>query len=135
MQQIEEKKFLANLRDDGIIHVNFSKGITIDLKCQEKMANAFLLLTEVNRPFIYTSDGNIAITREAQRNALEMDKYLPISASAVVVKNTAQKLLADFYYFFRPPRHPYQVHTSFQQGIDWLKEFRPSKEVITKEKH
>lgn len=107
-------------------------GITIDLECQDKLAASFQKLTNIKRPFIYTSEGSIAVTKEAQKNALEMDRDAPILASAVIVNNTAQKLLADFYYFFRP-QHPFEVYTSFQKGINWLNDFQPTRKP-TKDK-
>lgn len=118
---INRDRFRIELRNDGIIHVHFSKGVKIDLDCQNEMGECFKQLTTNKRPFIYTAEGTVAVTKEAQRNAREMDKDIPILASAVVVNNPAQRLLTDFYYFFKPSQHSLKVFTNFEKGVEWLK--------------
>lgn len=122
----ETEKYSIKLREDGIVHTNFKQGATIDLECQDQMKICFEALTaSVKRPFIYTADGSVAVTKEAQINAHELDRQIPITGSVVITKNTAQKLIADFYYLMRPPVNPLKIYTRFEKGINWLNTYHP----------
>ena len=73
------------------------------------MVEAYWELTDKLVPFVFTAEGFVKLTREAQKNAKVIEEETPVGASALIVKNTAQKLLADFYYKISPPKRPLKV--------------------------
>lgn len=85
------------------------------------MKAAYWELSDKLAPFIFTAEGFIKLTKEAQKNAKLMEDETPVGASALIVKNTAQKLMADFYYKISPPKRPLKVFKDFDKGIEWLK--------------
>lgn len=121
MDRIQNNLFDVALRSDGIMHVHVHDRIEINLDCQNLMKKVYWELTEVPRPFVFTAGEFISLTREAQKNAKIMEKDTPVVASALVVNNVAQKLMAEFYYKFDRPKYPLKVFKNFDRGIEWLK--------------
>ncbi len=126
---IETDRINVTLRSDGIVHVHIKDRVTIDLDCQSEMKRVYWEATAVLRPFIFTSGEFLSLTREAQKNAKNMENDVPVAASALVVHNVAQKLMADFYYKFDRPKHPLKVFKDFNKGIEWLKNSSSFKEL------
>jgi hypothetical protein len=120
LKEIETEHFIGRLRADGIVHVHVKKNTTITLLVQEEMKKVYWALTDVKRPFVFTGDEFATITKEARNNAIEMEAHVPISSNAIIVKNLAQKIIADYYYKFNKPKNPYKVFKRFNDGIIWL---------------
>ena len=91
------------------------------------MKETYWKVTEIKRPFIFSAGEFVSITKEARKNATKMEDQVPVSASAVLVINLAQKLIADFYYKFDKPKNPLKVFRDFDKGIEWLKKTDQSK--------
>ena len=121
MDQVKTERFDVSLRTDGIMHVHIHDRVEIDLDCQKKMQEVYWEVTAESRPFIFTAGEFISITREAQKNAKVIEGDTPVVASALIVNNIAQKLMADFYYKFDPPKNPLKVFKKFDRGLEWLK--------------
>lgn len=121
VDSIKTERFDATLRSDGIIHVHVHERVEIDLDCQREMEKAYWQLTDIPRPFVFTAGPFISLTKEAQKHAKTLEDDTPVAASALVVNNIAQKLMADFYYKFDPPKNPLKVFKDFDKGIEWLK--------------
>ncbi len=121
VKSIETDRLIVSLREDGIVHVYTKDRVTIDIDCQNEMKRLYWEITDIPRPFIFSSGEFLSLTREAQKNAKTMEKNVPVAASALVVRNVAQKLMADFYYKFDPPNNPLKVFRDFEKGLDWLK--------------
>jgi hypothetical protein len=120
------------LRKDGIVHVHIKNNVTVDIDCQDEMEIIYWEITKEPRYFIYTAGQFLTFTKEAQRNAKEMEKRVPVIASALIVTNLAQRLIADFYYKMNKPVRPLKVFRNFDKGVEWLIE--RSKLQSTKEK-
>lgn len=129
MKTIETDRLVVKLRDDGIVHVHTKDRVTIDIDCQNEMKRIYWEITDVSRPFIFTAGEFLSLTHEAQKNAKKMELDVPVAASALVVNNIAQKLMADFYYKFDRPKNPLKVFKDFDKGLEWLK----SLDVYTKD--
>lgn len=121
MKTLETDRLIVTLRDDGIVHVHMKDRVTIDIDCQDEMKRVYWEITDVPRPFIFSSGEFLSLTREAQKNAKKMEREVPVAASALVVNNIAQKLMADFYYKFDRPKNPIKVFKDFDKGLEWLK--------------
>lgn len=124
------ESFTVHLRSDGIVHVHILASTRITVELQKFMEDSYKEVTSIKRPFIFSGDEFVSITKEARTNAIVMANRIPIICSAIVVRNLAQKIIADYYYKFNKPPDPYKVFKSFDDGIDWLRSnFNP--EVIS----
>lgn len=122
IKSIEFDSLIGILRSDGIVHVHLKENTLITLEVQAEMERSYNELTPVKRPFIFTGDEFIAITSEARKNAVAMENRVPISVSAIIVRNLAQRIIADYYYKFNRPINPYKVFTNKEKAIIWIKE-------------
>lgn len=111
----------VTLRHDGIIHVIFKENTEINAAVQRILRDAYLKLTK-GKPslFIYEANEFISLNRDVEQNALDMFEVPLAKASAVVVTNLAQKLIADHFFNSYQPKHPSNVFQSFDDGIAWL---------------
>lgn len=121
LTRVEVKEAIVGIRMDGIIHVYYKPGITLDVPLQKKMLAIFLDLTRgEDKPFIWEAGPNVRLPKEARLYASEMEKFAPVEASVVVVKNWYQKIMAAFYYKVNRPGMIYKVTRDFDKGIEWL---------------
>jgi hypothetical protein len=119
--KIETDRIIVSLREDGIVHVHVKDRTVIDIECQLEMKDSYWKVVDEQSPFVFTAGDYIKLTKEAQKNAKEMEETVPVGASALIVNNIAQKMLADFYYKISPPKNPLKVFRDFDKGIEWLK--------------
>jgi hypothetical protein len=121
IKKVETAQYIVGVRDDGIIHVFYKEHTELDVKLQLEMLDVYFELCE-NKPypFIFEAEEYITITKEARDNALSLEDKSPLAVSAILVKNLAHKLIADFYLKFNKPRRPYKVFKNFEEGVDWL---------------
>lgn len=110
------------LREDGIMHISFKSNTHINVEVQEEMVKTYWQLTDIKRPFIFEGGDFVSVCPEARKNALLIEEQTPVLASAILVKNLGQRILADYYYKVFPPKYPLKVFRSFDAGIEWLKQ-------------
>ncbi|MDX2361486.1 MAG: hypothetical protein QNK23_11820 [Crocinitomicaceae bacterium] len=122
IKSVVREQFRVDLRADGLMHVHFFANTTVTIELQSELEQVYETITQVRRPFIYTGDEFVSITSEARANAIKMAERIPCFASAIVVQNLAQKIIADYYYRFNKPPNPYKVFRKFDEGISWVKE-------------
>lgn len=122
IKTIEVDCLIGILRSDGIVHIHLKENTMITTEVQVEMERCYNELTSVKRPFIFTGDEFVAITSEARKNAVAMEERVPISVSAIIVRNLAQRIIADYYYKFNRPLRPYKVFTNKEKAITWIKE-------------
>lgn len=118
---IKHEKVHVGLRKDGIVHVYFVSNTEINVELQNVMLNLYHEVTKGKKtPFIFEGGEFISVTKEARENAVKLEPLTPTSASAIMVKNLGQKIIADFYYFVNKPLQPYKVFSNFDKAIAWL---------------
>lgn len=123
IKKVETEQYIVGIRDDSIIHVFYKEHTELDVKLQLEMLDVYIQLCgDKHYPFIFEAEEYITITKEARDNALSLEDKSPLALSAILVKNLAHKLIADFYLKFNKPKRPYKVFKDFQEGINWLKE-------------
>jgi len=123
IRKIITDEVIVGLRDDGIVHVFYKEHTELDIKLQlEILEFYFQICGDEKYPFIFEADEYVTITKEARDNAIVLEEKSPVSMSAIIVKNLAHKLIADFYLKFNKPKRPFKVFKDFQEGINWLKE-------------
>lgn len=121
IRKIEHDQFIVALRDDGIVHVTFLPNTEITVQLQGVLIEFYERLTLGEKAYFVFEGGEfVSITKDARENAIVMEESTPTIASAIVVKNLGQKIIADFYYKVNRPKQPYKVFWSFEKAIDWL---------------
>lgn len=115
-------RVIIRLREDGIVHVHFKADTTITVELQDELVIHYNNITKIKRPFMFTGGEFVNVTKEARKNAITMEKNVPLTASAIVVINLAQRIIANYYYKFTRPKTPYKVFANEEQALLWLNE-------------
>lgn len=122
VRKIELEHVIICMRDDGIVHVTFLPSTEITVDFQNELVENYKLITGNKKTrFIFEGGEFVSIGKEARENAIKIEEQSPCIASAVIVKNLGQKILADFYYMVNKPKLPFKVFWTFEKAIDWLK--------------
>lgn len=118
---IEIKEAVILLRTDGIIQITYREGIEIDVGLQMRMYELFNgICCGKKRPFLFAALDGVSVTPEARDNAIKMETIFPGSATAVLAKTLAYKLIANFYLKVNRPKTPYRVFNDEKKAIEWL---------------
>ena len=118
---IENDQVTVGRRQDDIIHVCFKPNTEITVDLQKELVEMYLKMTDGKKGYFVFEGGEfVSITREARANAILIEEQTPVICSAVVVRNLAQKIIADFYYMVDKPKNPYKVFHQFEKAIEWL---------------
>lgn len=122
LKTLESDHVTIRLRQDGIVIVSFHPNTEITVDFQNILVQLYHEITG-GTPSLFLFDGGefVSITKEARENAILMEKQTPTKASAIVVRNLGQKIIADFYYKVNKPIQPYKVFWQHEKAIDWLK--------------
>lgn len=121
---IEIEEAIITEREDGILHVHFKEGVEVNVELQGRMYDIYNeICGEVKKPFLFTGEDFISVTKEARDNAIVMEALFPGLASAVVAPSIAYKLMANFYLLVNKPKTPYKVFNHKEEAIEWLRTF------------
>ena len=121
MKRLENDQVIVTLRTDGIVHVSFLPNTEITVEFQQVLLDMYNEITGGEKSlFVFDGGEFVSITKEARENAVAIEETTPTKASAIVVKNLAQKIIADFYYKVNRPKQPYKVFWQFDKAIEWL---------------
>ena len=125
LEFIEHEKVTVSKRSDLIIHVAFKPNTEITVEFQDELVAMYNQLTGGEKSlFIFEGGEFVSITKDARENAITIEDNTPTRASAIVVRNLAQKIVADFYYKINKPKQPFKVFWSFEKGIIWLQSLK-----------
>lgn len=123
VRKFETDDVIVGIRADGILHAYYKPNTVVDVPLQMQVRDFLIELTgNVKHPTIFQAGEFISLTKEARDNAITMEDKTPTLLTVVVVRNFAQKLIADFYYKVNKPKQPYKVVWQFEKGIQWLLE-------------
>jgi hypothetical protein len=121
IRKIDHEMVTIAMRNDGIVHVYFKPGTEITVPFQGELVPMYNEITEGKKAkFIFEGGEFVSITKDARENAIVIENDTPLMASAVIVQNLGQKIIADFYYLVNKPKQPYKVFYSFPKAIEWL---------------
>jgi len=121
MKRLENDQVIVTLRPDGIVHVSFLPHTEITVEFQQVLLDMYNEVTGGKKSlFVFDGGEFVSITKDARENAVAIEETTPTKASAIVVKNLAQKIIADFYYKVNRPKQPYKVFWQFDKAIEWL---------------
>lgn len=127
IKEINLPEASISLREDGIVHVHYNENTIVDIPLQLKMLEKFHEITGGKlTPFIFTASDGVQVTLEARNNAIKTEENTPCYGTAVIVTNTAYKLIANFYLKFNKPKRPYKVFSNKEVAVKWLKTIKLS---------
>jgi hypothetical protein len=116
--------FIA-LCKQGIIHIKYLEGQTIDIKEKIEEKRALKEIAGgIKYPILISFENYVTITKEAKEYSVLIEPEQPFLAVAILVENLAYQLMADFYFKFYKPKVAYKVFKSEEKAIEWLKEIR-----------
>lgn len=125
VQTISLTSMTLNLDKQGIVHIRYHEGQTIDVKEKIEEKRALLEITKGEKHLIIISfDHFVTITKEAKEYSILIEPEQPFLAVAIIVENLAYQLMADFYFKFYKPKVAYKVFKSDDKAIEWLIEIR-----------
>jgi hypothetical protein len=126
VREIKIPEGTVSLREDGIVYVYYHKNTVVDIDVQKRMLEVFDEITGKKKShFIFDADDGVIVTPEARDNAIVMEDQTPVLATAVVAKNLAYRLIANFYIKVNKPKGKYRVVKSIEEGVKWLKSLNP----------
>jgi hypothetical protein len=108
---------------DGIVYVRFKSNIVVDVPLQMKLLELYNGFLDKHVPFLFEAEEGATINKEARDNSRNIEHLIPFKATAVVVGNIAQAMVANFYMKFNKPNHPYKVFNKREEAVQWLKQY------------
>lgn len=119
---VEIEECFVRLRYDGIVHVYYKEKTVIDPELQERTIKIFREITGGARAnFIFEGAEDVVFTKEARDNSLKLEREnTVIHASAIIVKNLAGRIVANFFIRINHPRIKYKAFSSVDDAIAWL---------------
>src|SRR5688572_7737642 len=97
VKQVKINEATITLRKDGIVHVLFHKGVTLDLSLQMLMLTIYNEITgRKKHPFMFEALHGVKVTKEAKENAIRIESEAPGNAYAVVANNLMYGVIANF---------------------------------------
>jgi hypothetical protein len=124
IKKIEHPKAIVAMRDDGIVHVYYKKGILLDFQMQLELLEIFNEITDKASPFIFEAASGVRITKEARNKATTLEDRFPCSCSAIYAQNYFFLVIGNFFAKIKRPKTPYRVFTSFPDAIEWIKKVK-----------
>ena len=109
--------------EDGIVYVRFKANVVVDVPLQMKLLELYNGFLTKRVPFLFEAEEGATINKEARDNSRNIEHLVPFKATAVVVDNLAQAMVANFYMKFNKPGHPYKVFNKRADAIQWLKQY------------
>lgn len=121
LKNLETQTASINLCDNGLIRVMLKKNSEIDKEKAQENIKAYIELIDENLYsfLIFPEDDSIVYMEDARRDAKKNEVAFDKICVAVVIKNLAQKLLANFYLKFHQPGYPFKVFSSTETAEAW----------------
>lgn len=121
VRQIEIPEAYIRLRSDGIVYVFHKENVTLDIELQTRMVEIFIEITGNQKAnFIFESDEGFVFTREARENSIKIEDDSLVNASAIIVKNLASRIIANFFIKVTKPKVKYRMFGNVTDAADWL---------------
>lgn len=112
--------YFTGLRKDNILHIFFKSKIIVDLKTQIELLKVYdRVSNSINTAYMIEGGDFIRLKKEAQRHVQERENELKHISLYVIVKNNAQRIIANFFYKFYKPNKPFKIVGSFDEAVQW----------------
>lgn len=78
-----------------------------------------------NKPYLLVTDArvNLSITSDARKAVASKEVSPLLVANAVLVNNTAVRLVANFFARVNKPHFKYKVFNGEEEALTWLKQY------------
>lgn len=124
MKEINLKKSVVSLTDEGILHIYLKAGSEIELADAGLIVEAMGKLGEGKKyPVLIDAGEFTSIDKEVRIFSASEESNIYTLADAIAYYSLAQKLVADFYVKHNKPVVPTKVFAAKQEAVDWLKTF------------
>jgi hypothetical protein len=113
-------------RRQNYLYIRYKEFSRIDLEVAEMHAKIILDLCNGKRyPFVLDGlDLQVDFSHEARVFISEYEPVVKIrSAQAIVVNNTHNKLIANYFHKFHKPKNPIEIFSKFEDAVGWVKQF------------
>lgn len=124
MHEIELKKSIVSLLDDGILHIHFKPGAEI------LFSDAVLIVEAMEKvgkgkkyPVLIDAGEFVSVDQEVRLFSASEDSNMFTIADAIAYYSFGQKLIADFYIKNNKPKVPTRAFATKKEATDWLKTF------------
>jgi hypothetical protein len=112
------------LREDGIIQVDFANELLLDVEdCEELIRSYTSILGTKKVPILHVFGEYTNVTKGARDFSASPQGLKHSSAEAYVLSSLAHKLLLNFYIKFNKPKVPTQFFTTKEDATVWLLTF------------
>jgi hypothetical protein len=124
MKEINLKKSVVSLMDEGIIHIHLKSQCEIELDDAVAIVEAMGNVGGGKKyPVLIDAGEFTTIDKEVRIFSASAESNLYTLADAIAYYSLAQRLVADFYIHYNSPTVPTRAFTAKKDAIDWLKTF------------
>lgn len=134
LKQTETRSSVISLCSDGIVRVMGKSNEVMDEKrMQHNIAEYNKMIDGKSYAFLYyTEDDTFVFGSDAIRYAKSNQDSFPKTCIAVMVKNLAQKIVANFYLKFSPQKSPMRIFTNMRDAEAWcLQQYKLSQKTYS----
>tara|TARA_R110002073_G_scaffold41884_2_gene117988 strand:- start:314 stop:694 length:381 start_codon:yes stop_codon:yes gene_type:complete len=123
MRNYFENDYTSYRFHDGVLHIIYHQGVSIDLNAAVQIVKDRLLLHEGRRLPILCDIRGINDINKSARAYLAMEGSTLIKAVAVIVEPPVSEMLSEFYIRTSNPPIPTQSFEHMEDALVFLKEF------------
>lgn len=123
MRNYFENDYTSYRFHDGVLHIIYHEGVSVDLNAAVQIVKDRLLLHEGRRLPILCDIRGIKDINKSARAYLAMEGSTLIKAVAVIVEPPVSEMLSEFYIRTSNPPIPTQSFEHMEDALVFLKEF------------
>lgn len=125
MNQIELKKSIVSLLENGIMHIHLKHGAEIELSDAILIVEAMGKLGKGKKfPVLIDAGEFTSVDKEVRIFSASEESNLYTIADAIAYYSFAQKLIADFYIKHNKPAVPTKAFPTKEEALKWLETFK-----------
>ena len=124
IHKISTDEITVTLRPDGIVHLYIHPETEISKKTLLSISSSLKqLVGEDSIPLIVEAGEFVSVNKEAKEYAKNYESEIDVISRAVITKNLAQKIIANYYYKNRTVSSPVEEFDTIKEGVEWLTKF------------
>lgn len=114
----------VQLREDGIVQVNFADELLLDVPECKELSEVYSTIVSNNKiPILHIIGKYMNVTKGAREYGASDEGLKYSLAEAYVINSLAHKILANFYMKFNKPKVPTQFFKTKEDAVNWLRTF------------
>ena len=125
MHEIELKKSVITLMDNGILHIHLKANAEVELSDAILIVEAMGKLGKGKKfPVLIDAGEFTSVDREVRVFSASEESNIYTIADAIAYYSLAQKLIANFYIKHNNPVVPTKAFQTKEEAISWLQTFK-----------